>query len=151
MGHPEPESCAGFCLDLGALGRCASVFLYWRTSQVRQCNLDCFRFFCLTSFVHIFFIRYPFYANTESISNRIPRRTQWRNPFPLILTFTIKYSLNSLILIFEIIGCYILPSLKDFAPEISKLRRMYILTSNHPSTQPSNTGIHCPYKISNAV
>ena len=51
----------------------------------------------------------------------------------------------------RITGCYILPSLKDFIPEIFKLRRMYILTSKQPSTQPSNTGIHCPYKISNAV
>lgn len=48
-------------------------------------------------------------------------------------------------------GCYILHSLKDFVPEISKLRRMHILTSKQPSTQPSNTGIHCPYKISNVV
>ncbi len=44
-------------------------------------------------------------------------------------------------------GCYILPSLKDFVPEIFKLRRMYILTSKQPSTQPSNTGIHCPYRL----
>ena len=104
-----PKSCAGFLLDLGALGRCASAIfvlahfpslpvqlLYWRTSQVRQCILF-FSFFllvfCLTSFVHISFIRYSFYANSDSISTRIPRRTQWRKPFPLILTFEINYSL----------------------------------------------------------
>ena len=77
---------------MGALGRCASVFLYWRTSQVRQCILACFRFFCLTSFVHIF-IRYPFYANSDSISRIFPRRTQWRNPFPLFLPLKINYTL----------------------------------------------------------
>ena len=31
-------------------------------------------------------------------------------------------------------GCYILPSLKDFVPEISKLGRTYP-TIHHPSTQ----------------
>ena len=36
---------------------------------------------------------------------------------------------------FKITGCYILPSLKDFVPEISKLRRMHILPSRQPSTQ----------------
>ena len=35
-----------------------------------------------------------------------------------------------LILIFKITGCYILPYLKDFVFEISKLRRMYTLPSN---------------------
>ena len=69
----------------GALHRCASAFLFWRTSQVRQCILTRFPVFRPTSFVHIFFIRYPFYANSDSISSRIPRRTQWRIPFPLIL------------------------------------------------------------------
>ena len=78
---------------MGALGRCASVFLYWRTSQVRQCILACFRFFCLTSFVHIFFIRTLIYANSDSISRIFPRRTQWRNPFPLFLLLKINYTL----------------------------------------------------------
>ena len=31
-------------------------------------------------------------------------------------------------------GCYILPTLKDFVPEISKLGRTYP-TIHHPSTQ----------------
>ena len=47
----------------------------------------------------------------------------------------------------RITGCYILPSLKDFDPEIFKSRRMCFLTSNRPSTQPSNTGINCPYRL----
>ena len=43
--------------------------------------------FTETSEGHIFFIRSPIYANLDSISSRISRRTQWRNPFPLISSF----------------------------------------------------------------
>ena len=106
-----------------------------------QCNLFIcfFLFFHQTSFVRNSFIRYPFPANSDSISTRIPRRAQWRNTIPLILTAEINYSLFWLTRLFKNPGCYILPSLKDFVPEISKLRRMYILPSKQPSTQPSNT------------
>ena len=38
-----------------------------------------------TSGGYIFFIRAPFFENSDSISRIFPRRTQWRIPFPLVL------------------------------------------------------------------
>ena len=52
----------------------------------------CFEF-SETSNGNNFFIRCPIHSNSDSISTRIPRRTQWHNPFPLILTSEINYSL----------------------------------------------------------
>ena len=46
-----------------------------------------------TSGGHNSFIRSPIHANSDSISSRILRRTQWRNPFPLILSYRINFTL----------------------------------------------------------
>ena len=123
---------------MGALGRCASVFLYWRTSQVRQCILACFRFFCLTSFVHIFFIRTPIYANSDSISRIFPRRTQWRNPFPLFLLLKINYTLIFNSYVYRKYGVLHSPLLRGFRPrnlQVKKNVSYYPIThllNHHP-------------------
>ena len=52
-----------------------------------------FKFDSETSEGHNSFIRSTIHANSNTISSRIPRRTQWRNPFPFILSFRINYTL----------------------------------------------------------
>ena len=78
-------------VDLGALGgnfpTLANTTRFWILNWFFWAVLVClnFKLNSETSRGHIFFIRSPFYANSDSISSRIPRRTQWRIPFPLIL------------------------------------------------------------------
>ena len=112
-----PSAPVYFCA--GALHKCASAFLV------------CFRFFRLTSFVHISFIRYPFYANSDSISSRIPRRTQWRNPFCLIPTFKIKYSLIRYFNVHKKYEVLHSPLLKGFRPRNLQVRKN---VSYHPTS-----------------
>ena len=66
-----------------------------------------------------------FFRDERNNAARFPQFSRLR----LFILQLVNFSIN------RNSGCYILPSLKDIVPEISKLRRMHILPSKQPSTQ----------------
>ena len=72
--------------------RPAQFGLIFRILNLKPSCLN-FKFYSETSEGHNSFIRSPIHANSDSISSRISRLTQWHNPFPLILSFRINYTL----------------------------------------------------------
>ena len=73
-------------VDLGVLGGTFPALANWARFLIFKLDSE-------TSGGYIFFIRTPFFENSDSILRIFPRRTQWRIPFPLVLWFQINYTL----------------------------------------------------------
>ena len=137
-----PRSTIGSTWSLGGRPQCrppgrpgpgrenSSTFYAGVWIRISNSNFELFSILKIpeTSEGHISLIRTPFLENSDSFPSRISRRTQWRNPFPLILNLKINYPPICYLYVHRKYGVLHSPLLKGFRPRNLQVKKNVYLT-----------------------